>query len=69
MQPFRTRRNSSSRHIVDPRNIDLSLREAWDEAGSRHDLQMYTGRTVPADPYTAWLERREGHRGSSAVPV
>ena len=31
---------------------------------SRHDAQMLTLGTVPADPYTVWLERREADRAS-----
>jgi hypothetical protein len=37
------------------------------EVAGRHDSQMLASRAVPADPYTAWLERREADRRSSAV--
>jgi hypothetical protein len=69
MRLFQARRHSSTRNVVDPRSMSTSPREPWDQAGSRHDSQMFTGRTVPADPYAVWLEQREGRRGSSAVPV
>jgi hypothetical protein len=29
---------------------------------SRHDAQMLTMRSVPADPYTTWLDQREADR-------
>jgi hypothetical protein len=60
---------SSPRYVADPWSIEISVRDAREQTGSRHDERMLTARTVPADPYTAWLEQREGHRGSSAVPV
>jgi hypothetical protein len=34
---------------------------------SRHDEQMLTARSVPADPYTTWLGQREADRRASAV--
>jgi hypothetical protein len=29
---------------------------------SRHDPQLLAARTVPVDPYAAWLEQREPDR-------
>jgi hypothetical protein len=61
---------SSSRYIAEPWSVELSVKDAREEAGSRHhDQQMPSARTVPADPYTAWLAQREPDRHSSAVPV
>lgn len=53
---------SSSSYIPDPWSIELSVRDAREQTGTRHDAQMLTARTVPADPYTVWLEEREGGR-------
>jgi hypothetical protein len=36
-----------------------------DEVSSRHDAQLLAGRTVPADPYAAWLEQREADGAGS----
>ncbi len=33
----------------------------------RHDDQLLIARTIPADPYTTWLEQREAERRSAAV--
>jgi hypothetical protein len=60
---------SSPRYVADPWSIEISIRDAREQTGSRHDERMLTARTVPADPYTAWLEQREAGHGSSAVPV
>jgi hypothetical protein len=38
------------------------LGDELDQMESRHDAQMLTGRAVPADPYTAWLQERESER-------
>ncbi len=59
----------SPRYVEDPWSIELSVRDAREQTGSRHDERMLTTRRVPADPYKAWLEQRESERGSSAVPV
>jgi hypothetical protein len=70
MQTPQAPRGSSSRYIAEPWSIELSVKDAREEAGSRHhDQQMPISHTVPADPYTAWLEQREPDRRSSAVPV
>jgi hypothetical protein len=55
---------SSRHHIAEPWNIELSVRDARNQTGSRHDEQALNARTVPADPYTAWLQEREGDRHS-----
>jgi hypothetical protein len=60
---------SSPRYIPEPWNIELSVRDARTQTGSRHDEQALNARTVPADPYTAWLAQREAGRHSAAVPV
>ncbi len=52
---------SSSSHIPDPWSIELSVRDAREQTGSRHDAHMLT-RALPADPYTLWLEERERGR-------
>jgi hypothetical protein len=56
------RQISSTHHIAHPRSIDPSLQDGQDLMASRHDAQMLTERSVPADPYTAWLEQREADR-------
>jgi hypothetical protein len=47
------------------------LGDELDQMESRHDAQMLTGRAVPADPYTAWLEEREseGRYGTVRAPA
>jgi hypothetical protein len=57
---------SSPRYSADPWSIELSVRDAREQTGSRHDERMFTARTVPADPYTAWLHQREADRRSKA---
>jgi hypothetical protein len=70
MQTPQTPAGSSPRYIEEPWSVELSVKDAREEAGSRHhDQQMPTAQTVPADPYTAWLQQREPDRRSSAVPV
>jgi hypothetical protein len=59
----------SPRYMTEPWSIELSVRDARNQTGSRHDEQTLNARTVPADPYTAWLEQRKADRGSAAVPV
>jgi len=60
---------SSPNYVADPWSIEISAEDAREQTGSRHDERMLTARTVPADPYTAWLEQREANRCSSTVPV
>ena len=60
---------SSPRYVAEPWSVELSVRDAREQTGSRHDERMFTARTVPTDPYTAWLEQREPEQRSSAVPV
>jgi hypothetical protein len=52
---------SSPRYIAEPWSIELSVRDAREQTGSRHDEQVLNARTVPADPYKIWLEQREAH--------
>ncbi len=63
MQPFhpfkRSSRNvSSSEDTLKAWSIELSA----DEGPTRHDEQLLTACPVPADPYSAWLEKREAER-------
>ena len=74
MQTLQAPRHSpqhvSSRHyIAEPWSVELSVRDAREQTGSRHDERMLAARTVPADPYKVWLEQHETDCGSSAVPV
>jgi hypothetical protein len=69
MQLFQVSGRSRSRRIEEPWVVKLSIQDARNQTGSRHDPQMLTERAVPADPYQAWLEQREGDRCSSAIPV
>ena len=69
MQTLQAPRQSSPHYIADPWSIELSVRDAREQTGSRHDERMLTARNVPADPYTAWLEQREPDFRSSTVPV
>jgi len=69
MQTLQAPSQSSPRQIAEPWNIELSVRDAREQTGCRHDEQTLTARIVPADPYTAWLEQREPQRRSAAVPV
>ena len=57
------RHASSSHYIPHSRTVELSAQYE----PSRHDAQMLTARTVPADPYTAWLDQREADCRSSTV--
>ena len=69
MQTPQAPRKSSRHQIAEPWNIELSVRDAREQTGSRHDERTLTPRIVPADPYAAWLEQREPQRSSAAVPV
>jgi hypothetical protein len=60
---------SSPHYIARSRSIELSSQDGPDRTASRHDAQMLTARSVPADPYTAWLDQREANRRSSTVAV
>jgi hypothetical protein len=57
---------SSTYHIAHPQSIELPAQDGLNQTASRHDTQMLTGRTVSADPYTAWLEQREADREREA---
>jgi hypothetical protein len=54
---------SSSYYTPQARSIELSA----EYEPSRHDAQMLDVRTVPADPYMAWLDQREAERRSSTT--
>jgi hypothetical protein len=55
-------RVSPAHYIAHPRSSEPCTQDWADLTPSRHDAQMLTARTVPADPYTAWLEQREADR-------
>jgi hypothetical protein len=59
MQTLQAPRQSSPRYMTEPWSIELSVRDARNQTPSRHDEHVLNTRTVPADPYTAWLEQRE----------
>jgi hypothetical protein len=54
---------SSAYYTPQSRRIELSAQYE----PSRHDAQMLNVRTVPADPYMAWLDQREADRRSSTT--
>ena len=64
----RSLRNVASTYdIAHPQSIELTAQDCRDRTVSRHDAaQMFTARTAPADPYTAWLKRREADREREA---
>lgn len=53
---------SSTDGIANPRSIALSTQDGPSRTASRHDAQVLSGRIVPADPYTVWLDQREADR-------
>jgi len=70
MQTLQTPRDSllhasSPRYIAEPWSIEISVQDARNQNGSRHDEQELNTRIVPADPYTAWLQEREADRRCS----
>jgi hypothetical protein len=67
LQASRLRHNSSSHNDPRSRSSEPYAQDGTDYVASRHDSQLLAARAVPADPYTAWLERREADRRSSAV--
>ncbi len=70
MQPLQAFRNSLRNVSPPDATADWNSFELTVEDGpSRHDAQMLTGRTVPVDPYTAWLEQREAERRAEAAPA
>ena|SRR5271166_4554741 len=68
MQPFHPFRRSS-RNVSPPDDTlkAWSIELSADDGPTRHDEQMLTACTVPADPYTAWLEKRDAERRPPAV--
>ncbi len=67
MRPLQALRHSFSH--LSPTNqlshtpsIEPSTQDCQAQIASRHDAQMITGRTLPTDPYKAWLEQREVER-------
>jgi hypothetical protein len=58
--PGHSSRNVSPSH-EDPGSWTSELL-AQDQVASRHDPQLLAARSVPVDPYTAWLEQREAER-------
>ncbi len=57
----RSRRRVSTVDLPRPATIE----PAAQAEPSRHDEQMLTAQTVPADPFTVWLEHREEARRAS----
>lgn len=71
MRPLQALRNSlhhgvSNDHLTRPQSIGPSARYDSNYTASRHEAQALPGRTVPADPYTVWLEQREADREREA---
>jgi hypothetical protein len=65
--PSHSPQHVSSRHyIAEPWSVELSVRDAREQTGSRHDERMLAAHTVPADPYKVWLEQREADQRSKA---
>jgi hypothetical protein len=68
MRPLQALRHSlthsatPTRHVAHPQSITPSAPASPDNMSSRHDAQLFTGRTVPVDPYKVWLEQREAER-------
>lgn len=66
MRPLQTLRHSlhgsSSHRITGPKSVEPASQTGPCQAASRHDVQVLTGRIVPADPYQVWLEEREADR-------
>ena len=68
LTPGRQRRRISSRHDDSQSwNSELLAKEVQDQMETRHDAQMLIARTVPADPYTTWLEQRDARRRFSGA--
>jgi hypothetical protein len=61
----RSRHEVQSLHYGSPSWSRESL--ASEHMTSRHDEQMLITRTTPADPYAAWLAKREAARRASSV--
>ena len=67
MQPLRVRRHTlrhapSTHDISQPRSIAVSTHDGLDQSESRYEPQTFgvaTATAADADPYAAWLERRE----------
>ena len=71
MRPLQTLRHSlhhsaSSHRITRPQGIQPSAQGDSNRTASRHDAQVLARRTVPADPYTVWLEQRQADREREA---
>lgn len=67
MRPLRALKHSlqhtsSTDRIAHSRSIALSAQDGSNQTASRHDAQVLTGRTLPADPYAVWLKQREADR-------
>jgi hypothetical protein len=61
----RSRHEAQSLHYGAPSWSGESF--ASEHMASRHDEQLLITRTAPADPYTAWLAKRERARRASSV--
>lgn len=58
---------SSAHYLAYWRSIELSAQDSGDLMASRQHERMLRARTVPADPFTAWLDQRDEDRRPSAV--
>ena len=58
---------SSDHYDSHSRTSELFAQDGLDQTTSRHDPQLLAARTVPGDPYTAWLEQREADRRAGIV--
>ena len=73
MRLRRLPKHSLSQQLPSPRGDARSWRlgpypeDAADQVESRHDSQMLNVRSVPVDPYTAWLDQHTASGFSQAV--
>jgi hypothetical protein len=62
-----SRRTLSSRDDSHSWSSEPFAQDGPDRLASRHDPQLFSARTVPADPYKAWLQEREADRRSLII--
>jgi hypothetical protein len=67
LRASRPRRSPSSHDALRSLSSEPFAKDRANQVAGRHDSQLLAARAVPADPYTAWLERREADRRSSAI--
>jgi hypothetical protein len=56
--------SAASRGHISPAQ---GIRRPAQQGSSRHDEQLLTTPTVPADPFTAWVDKREADRRASRM--